>query len=163
MLKKEDQERGMRMKNKDLRECIVACSERTSFFEEPEFDDAIIGVTADDKVCYSYRLMKQVLMERNGISEEDASDQIQYDTMNSMSASYNPPIIVMDDIPAMDYQRRNKIVSVDKENVSETCKMCSLKDITQELFTAGKCCAFAGRNDLSDACDKAGRISEKCH
>ena len=62
-------------------------------FENPDYDDAIIGVSHDDRVIYDYDKMIEHLVNTEHISVEDAADFISYDTIRSLSyAGSNAPI-----------------------------------------------------------------------
>lgn len=54
-------------------------------FENPDYDDAIIGVSHDDRVIYDYDKMIEHLVNKDGMSIEDAADFISYDTIRSLS------------------------------------------------------------------------------
>ena len=61
-------------------------------FEDPEYDAAIIGVTEDSNVIYSYEKMIEVLMKE--MSYEDAVDFISYNTIRAIPYCHgNKPII----------------------------------------------------------------------
>lgn len=54
-------------------------------FENPDFDDAIIGVDLnDDRVVYDYEKMVEVLAEQDGISIEESADFIGYNTLRAI-------------------------------------------------------------------------------
>ena len=59
------------------------------------FDDAIIGIDTDDRLVYSYDVMVETLMERDGMSDEEAADFISYNTIRALPymGSYKPIII----------------------------------------------------------------------
>ena len=61
-------------------------------FENPDYDEAIIGVTDDYRVVYDYDLMVEHLVNHCGMSEMDAADLISYNS--SYSSPYGAPIIM---------------------------------------------------------------------
>lgn len=64
-------------------------------FENPDYDDAIIGVSHDDRVIYDYDKMIEHLMNTEHMSVEDAADFISYDTIRSLSyRGDNAPIVM---------------------------------------------------------------------
>lgn len=64
-------------------------------FENPDYDDAIIGVTTDGGVVYDYSLMVSSLAESDNMSEEDAVDFIDYNTVRSIPYAPDPkPVII---------------------------------------------------------------------
>lgn len=58
------------------------------------FDSAIIGVSHDDRVVYDYDEMVVGFAEENGITEEDAIDFIEFNTIRSLPYVEDSPIIV---------------------------------------------------------------------
>ena len=70
--------------------------EESICFEHPDFDEAIIGVTFDGNVLYDYYKMIEHLMNKHGMTEMEAADQISYDTMRSLAYSkVEPKPIIM--------------------------------------------------------------------
>lgn len=64
-------------------------------FENPDYDEAIIGVSHDDRVIYDYDKMIEHLMNAEHMSIEDAADFISYDTMRALPyAGENAPIVM---------------------------------------------------------------------
>lgn len=64
-------------------------------FENPDYDSAIIGVSHDDRVIYDYDKMIEHLMSNQGMTIDEASDFISYDTIRSLSYCYDNTPIVM--------------------------------------------------------------------
>ena len=48
-----------------------------------ELDDAIIGVDHNSQLCYSYTLMLDIFMERDGMSQEEAMEWIDYNVLGT--------------------------------------------------------------------------------
>ena len=69
-------------------------------FEDPDYADAVVGISHDDRLIYSYGKMVEHLMRVDGITEEEAIDFIDTNTMRSLpyAAAYgaHPPIILFD-------------------------------------------------------------------
>ena len=64
-------------------------------FENPDYDDAIIGVSHDDRVVYDYDKMLEHLMSHEDMTVEEAADFISYDTIRSLSyAGPEAPIVM---------------------------------------------------------------------
>lgn len=64
-------------------------------FENPDYDNAIIGVSHDDRVIYDYDKMIEYLVNTEHISVEEAADFISYDTMRALPyAGENAPIVM---------------------------------------------------------------------
>ena len=71
--------------------------EETLVFDNPDFDEAIIGVTHDGRAVYDYDEMVYCLMEDDKISEEEAIDFIEYNTIRSLpyAGEYAPVIMFL--------------------------------------------------------------------
>lgn len=50
-------------------------------FENPDYGDSIIGVDINNRAVYSYDKMVENLMKKEKMSEEDAIDFIDYNTV----------------------------------------------------------------------------------
>ena len=69
--------------------------EDSVIFIDPDYDDAIIGVSVvDDRVIYDYEKMVQCLVEHDGMTEEDAMEFIDYNTVRAIPYMTNAPIIL---------------------------------------------------------------------
>lgn len=64
-------------------------------FENPDYDEAIIGVSHDDRVIYDYDKMIEYLVENEDMDIESAVDFISYDTMRAMPYAGDGAPIVM--------------------------------------------------------------------
>ena len=66
-------------------------------FENPDFSDAIIGITHDDRVVYSYGLMVRCLIAENDMTEEEAVEFIDYNTIGALPyMGETGPVVVFD-------------------------------------------------------------------
>lgn len=64
-------------------------------FQNPDYDDAIMGVSHDDRVIYDYDKMLEHLINNEGMSIEEAADFVSYDTIRSLSyRGENAPIVM---------------------------------------------------------------------
>lgn len=65
--------------------------------ENFSYDDALIGVTTDNRAVYSFRKMVQWLIEKEGLTSEEAEEWIYYNTVKSLPY-YGPgaPIVMYD-------------------------------------------------------------------
>ena len=55
-------------------------------FDNPSFDNSIIGVSTENRVVYDYeKMVEELLSEETEIDEEQARDWIEYDTIRSVS------------------------------------------------------------------------------
>lgn len=71
--------------------------EEAVVFDDPAFDDSIVGITSDGGVVYDFDLMVEELAADDNISFEDAADFISYDTMRVIpytSGKGVPPVIM---------------------------------------------------------------------
>lgn len=50
-------------------------------FSNPDYDDAIIGIDTNERAVYSFSKMVEHLMKADDISEEDAIEFIEYNTI----------------------------------------------------------------------------------
>lgn len=65
--------------------------------EGDEFADAVVGITVNNELVYSYELIVKSLVEKCNISEDEAIEFIEYNTIRSipyMSGYGNAPIIL---------------------------------------------------------------------
>ena len=58
--------------------------EDSIIFENPDYDDAIIGVSSDDQVIYSYDRMIACLMDEDDMTYDEAVDFIDYNTLRAL-------------------------------------------------------------------------------
>lgn len=63
-------------------------------FENPHYDSAIIGVTSNERVVYDYDKMVKFLMDEDGMTEEDAIDFIEYNTIRALPYYPDGPIVI---------------------------------------------------------------------
>lgn len=68
--------------------------EESTVFENPDFDEAIIGVDTDGHVVYDFEKMVESLMKEDGIEYGDAVEFIEYNTIRALPYIPNPPIIM---------------------------------------------------------------------
>lgn len=69
--------------------------------ENPSYLDAIIGISDDGAVCYSYNKMVESLMKEDDMEMEDAMEFIDYNTIRALpyaSSMGTRPIVVYTDI-----------------------------------------------------------------
>ena len=83
--------------NKGLSEELEAYLEmaKASIFVNPDFNDAIIGVTTDDRAVYDYDLMVESLAKKDNISLDEAQEFIDYNTVRALPYMSNAPVIIM--------------------------------------------------------------------
>lgn len=64
-------------------------------FSNPSYDDAAIGVSSDGRVVYDFQLMVRYLIEKENMTEEDAIEYIEYNTLRSLGyVGNNSPIVL---------------------------------------------------------------------
>ena len=68
--------------------------EESIVFVNPDYESAIIGYTPDGRIVYRYSEMIRYLMETDSMSEEDAAEFIDYNTVGAYIE--NGPIVMYD-------------------------------------------------------------------
>ena len=53
-------------------------------FENPSFSDAVIGVSNDDRLVYSYDKMIECLINEDNMTYEEAEEFIEYNTLRAL-------------------------------------------------------------------------------
>ena len=72
--------------------------EDTIVLESPDYLSAIIGITEDGRLIYSYAKMVEHLIREDGMNEEEAIEFIDYNTIRAIPYSGKMAPIVMYDI-----------------------------------------------------------------
>ena len=75
--------------------------EENGYSEKPgwsEFAKAIIGVTTDERIVYSYERITECLMETDDISEEDAIEYVEYNVVDSRNPKIEESPIIIHEI-----------------------------------------------------------------
>ena len=86
-------------------------------FENPDYDNAIIGVSHDFRVIYSFEKMVQCLVKEDNMTEEEAIDFIGYNTIRAMPYFPNGPIVLMDELLfENEEQDSSEVTSLDESN-----------------------------------------------
>lgn len=81
------------MSNKEI--LVDMGYEHSIIFTNPDYDDAIIGISHDDRVIYDYDKMIAHLMEHEDMTDEEAADYISYNTIRSIPYTGEYAPIVM--------------------------------------------------------------------
>ena len=68
--------------------------EEALLFDNPDYDEAILGVTDEGQVVYDYDKMVQILVDREGWEEMEAIEFIEYNTIRALPYFQNAPIIM---------------------------------------------------------------------
>lgn len=68
--------------------------EEVIIFENPSYDSAFLGVSHDNRAIYDYEKMVECLMKDDDMSEEDAREFIDYNTLRSLPYQPMSPIIL---------------------------------------------------------------------
>ena len=69
------------MLNQDLRDYLKDTYPDAVIFDNPNFDNSIVGITEDGNLVYSLRKMVIELSEEDHISYDDAYEFIDYNTL----------------------------------------------------------------------------------
>ena len=82
--------------NKDIRDALCDMGyDEAVVFDGPDFDEAIRGVTDEGQVVYDYNAMVRCMMQHDGITEEEAIEFIEYNTIRALPYfGPNAPIIM---------------------------------------------------------------------
>lgn len=84
--------------NQEIRDLVSEMgNEETLVFDNPDYDEAIIGVTHDGRAVYDFHEMVNCLIKDEAMNECDAVDFIDYNTIRSLpyAGEYAPVIIYM--------------------------------------------------------------------
>lgn len=74
-----------KMKQEEIKELIEELGyEEVLLFESPSYDKAFIGLTDDGCAAYDYYEMVQYLVDSDGMTEEEAEEFIEYNTIRSL-------------------------------------------------------------------------------
>lgn len=67
-------------------------------FENPDYDEAIVGISHDDRVIYSYDKMVECLVKNDGMTYEEAAEFIDYNTIRAIPYfGSGAPIVLMNE------------------------------------------------------------------
>ena len=68
--------------------------EEAVVFDGPDYDEAILGVTDEDRVVYDFDKMVEILVNRDGMEELEAIEFIEYNTIRALPYIENAPIVM---------------------------------------------------------------------
>ena len=68
--------------------------EGVKYLTDYSYDTALIGVSHDDRAIYDYDLMVQWLVNEEGLSEEEAVEWIDYNTIRALPYDSSGPIVL---------------------------------------------------------------------
>jgi len=74
----------MRTAREKLEDNISVDAEDIILIDDVDYCDALIGTTHDDRAVYDIDLMAKELMEKEGLSEDDAFDHIEFNIIRSL-------------------------------------------------------------------------------
>jgi len=63
-------------------------------FDNPGYDDALIGVSHDNRAIYDMEKMIDWLVEKDGMTEEEALEFIDYNTIRACDYIADSPIVM---------------------------------------------------------------------
>lgn len=69
---------------KKVKKLVEMGYEGMSYFTDPDYDDAIIGVDQDGRIVYDYDKMVDSLVNEDGMSRDDAVEFIEYNTVRTI-------------------------------------------------------------------------------
>ena len=85
------------MVNEELREELSYSYPEALLFDNPSYDNSIIGISHNGRIIYSFEKMIEELCKEDNIEQDEAIDFISYNTERSIPyAGENAPIIMYD-------------------------------------------------------------------
>ena len=80
----------------DIRDLLCDMGhEEAVVFDNPEYDGAIVGVTDESQVVYDFDAMVKILVERDGMTTEEAIEFIEFNTIRAIPyAGPHAPIVM---------------------------------------------------------------------
>lgn len=85
---------GLNTEN-DIKELIADYEyEDITIFSNPDYASAFIGISEDNRAVYDYDKMVEFLMDKDGMTDIEAIEFIEYNTIRSLPYFENAPIIV---------------------------------------------------------------------
>lgn len=81
--------------NQDIRAALCGMGfDEAVVFDDPDYDEAIVGVTDEGQAVYDFDRMVEILVERDGMEPLAAIDFIDYNTIRALPYIENPPIVM---------------------------------------------------------------------
>lgn len=82
------------MKQEEIKQLIKDLGyESVLLFESPSYETAFVGITEDSRAVYDYDKMVEYLVKTDNMSEEDAMEFIDYNTIRSLPYYQGAPIV----------------------------------------------------------------------
>lgn len=69
--------------------------EETIIFSNPDYKNALIGVSHDNRAVYDYDKMVACLMTEDGMTEEEAEEFIDYNTIGVLGIKDSPIVVYL--------------------------------------------------------------------
>lgn len=76
-----------------LEEYGFDCNE-VIIFDNPSYDDAIVGITTSGKAVYDYDEIINCLVNRDGMTYEEAIEWLEFNTVRAAQYNGDNPIII---------------------------------------------------------------------
>lgn len=104
------------MINKKIRDELAECAPEAILFDNPSFDNSIIGLTTDGGVIYDMERMVDELSKDDNMSQEEALDFICYNTLRAIPYAGNgdgvKPVVM--DCDAFTISRKDELYYEDQ-------------------------------------------------
>lgn len=85
------------MINEELREELSHSYPEALLFDNPSYDNSIIGISHNGRIIYSFEKMIEEVCQEDNIEQDEAIDFISYNTERDIPyAGENAPIIMYD-------------------------------------------------------------------
>lgn len=68
--------------------------ENIVIFDNPSYDDALIGVTTDERAVYDFNMMVDWLIEHEGMNDVEAVEWIEYNSARALPYTEGAPVIM---------------------------------------------------------------------
>lgn len=79
----------------DVKELIANYEyEDVTIFSNPDYASAFIGISEDNRAVYDYDKMVEFLMNKDGMTDIEAIEFIEFNTIRALPYFENSPIIV---------------------------------------------------------------------
>lgn len=79
----------------DVKELIIDYGyDDVNIFSNPDYASAFIGISEDNRAVYDYDKMVKFLMDKDGMTDIEAIEFIEFNTIRALPYFENSPIII---------------------------------------------------------------------
>lgn len=76
----------------------------TTFFVNPGYISALVGISNSDKAVYDMEKMIEYLIQQDDMTYEEAVEWIEYNTLRAIPYADNPPVVITNHVDLSEYQ-----------------------------------------------------------